>query len=133
MPKFETVEDAERFLGNIPSLVNDGQLDRDLAQEYSTLTKNWIDAKYARDELRLKMAQANAGDQEQVIRIEGGLPPLPGTNVIFPQLNGHKLPEIPAPSHSPASEVQAPPPPDAQSEALESPAKDSVTPLSEAR
>lgn len=98
IPKFETIEDAENFLGQIPSLLNDGLIDRDLAQEYSTLTKNWIDAKYARDELRLKMAQANAGDQEQVIQIRGGLPSLPGCDVIMPQLNGHTLPEIPAPS-----------------------------------
>jgi uncharacterized protein DUF5681 len=50
-----------------------------------------------------KLHAAQGGSPEQVIRIEGGLPELPGTNIIMPTpLNGHDLqleatPAIPAP------------------------------------
>ena len=38
------------------------------------------------------MAQGGA-TTDQTIRIEGGLPELPGTNVTMPQLNGHMVDE----------------------------------------
>ena len=40
-----------------------------------------------------KLLTAQGGSPEQTIRIEGGLPPLPGTDVIMPDrdLNGHQL------------------------------------------
>ncbi len=40
-----------------------------------------------------KLFSAQGGSPEQTIRIEGGLPPLPGTDVIMPDrnLNGHQL------------------------------------------
>ncbi len=59
--------------------------------ELSTLTRNWLSAKYERDEMRLKMAAANA-DPNPVIQIRGGLPALPGTNITMPQINnGQKV------------------------------------------
>ena len=51
------------------------------------LAKNWIEAQYAREELAIKQINAGATDQEQTIRIEGGLPQLPGTNTIMPVLD----------------------------------------------
>jgi len=52
--------------------------------------------------IRLKIANSDAGSAEQTIRIEGGLPALPGTQVIMPKHNGHELeleaePVLPAP------------------------------------
>ena len=38
-----------------------------------------------------KLAVANGDVGDQVIRIEGGLPPLPGCNVTMPQINGHAV------------------------------------------
>ena len=90
VPEFLTVEDAEKFLGHIPVLVDRGELDFQSAQDFSTLTRNWLSAKYERDEMRIKMAAANAVPNP-TITIKGGLPPLPGTSVIMPQLNGHQV------------------------------------------
>jgi hypothetical protein len=47
------------------------------------------------DEAKLIAANADPNVQP-VIRIEGGLPPIPGTDVIMPQLNGHKSLELEA-------------------------------------
>jgi hypothetical protein len=38
-----------------------------------------------------KLLAAQGGSPEQVIRIEGGMPVLPGTNIIMPELNGHEI------------------------------------------
>jgi hypothetical protein len=50
----------------------------------STLVRNWISAKHADQEFELKRLAADASNAEQVIRIEGGLPDLPGTSIIMP-------------------------------------------------
>jgi hypothetical protein len=88
LPDFVAVEDAESFLGKIPQLVAAGELDFQSGLDLSTMTRAWLSAKYERDEMRIKMAAANA-DPNPTITIKGGLPPLPGTSVIMPQLNGH--------------------------------------------
>ena len=63
------------------------------------MTRAWLSAKYERDEMHLKMLNANATPGEHVIRIEGGLPVMPGCEgVIMPNLtagqrvNDHSLP-----------------------------------------
>jgi hypothetical protein len=63
-------------------LLGKGEIDSQTALELSTLTKNWIDAKYAREELQLKLINSGQGEREQKITVTGGLPPLPGCNVI---------------------------------------------------
>ena len=63
-------------------LLGRGELDSQSALELSTLTKTWLDAIYAHQEYDLKL-QAQGGGADTVIRIEGGLPALPGTNVIM--------------------------------------------------
>jgi hypothetical protein len=88
LPDFVAVEDAEAFLGKIPQLVAAGELDFQSGLDLSTMTRAWLSAKYERDEMKLKMLAANA-DPNPTITIKGGLPPLPGTSVIMPQLNGH--------------------------------------------
>jgi hypothetical protein len=82
IPDISTIEDAERFLA---TLVLEGGPDLDPVQ-LSTLVKNWIESKRAGQEFELKL-HAQAGSGEQHIVISGGLPDLPGCNVIMPQLN----------------------------------------------
>jgi hypothetical protein len=87
-PEFTHLSDAEQFLAKVAALVAHGQLDFQAGQNLSALAKSWIDAQYAREELAIKQINAGATEHEQTIRIEGGLPALPGTNVTMPVLNG---------------------------------------------
>jgi hypothetical protein len=87
-PEFTHLSDAEQFLAKIAALVAHGQLDFQAGQNLSALAKNWIDAQYAREELAIKQYNAGSTEHEQTIRIEGGLPALPGTNVTMPVLDG---------------------------------------------
>src|SRR5262245_28938030 len=102
VPDFERVTDAECFLAKLPVLVARGLLDFQSAQELSAMTKLWIDSQYSREELTIKQLNAGTTEHEQTIRIEGGLPALPGTNITMPTLehgpptNGHAL-EPPVP------------------------------------
>jgi Family of unknown function (DUF5681) len=88
LPDFVAVEDAESFLGKIPQLVAAGELDFQSGLDLSTMTTAWLNAKYSRDEMKLKMANANADNTPQVIQIRGGLPVMPGLeNMIMPNIN----------------------------------------------
>ena len=101
IPTFTHLSDAEQFLARIAALVSSGSLDIQTALELSTLAKNWIDAQYAREELAIKQYNAGSTEHEQTIRIEGGLPALPGTNITMPTLdakpatNGHAALAVP--------------------------------------
>jgi hypothetical protein len=88
VPNFGSIEDAENFLKQIPILFGSGALDSQTALELSALTKNWLDAQYARQDYELKLA-AQGGPSEQTIHIQGGLPELPGTSILMPLVNGH--------------------------------------------
>jgi hypothetical protein len=109
-PTFERISDAETFLARVAALVAAGQLDIQAGQNLSALATAWLNAQYLREELQIKQINAGAGDHEQIIRIEGGLPQLPGTNINMPTLehgaNGHSLLTAPAPqiSSSPGKE-----------------------------
>lgn len=111
LPDFQTVTDAELFLGQIPVLVARGQLDFQSGTELSGMVTAWINAKYARDELRLKEANANYQTGDHIIKIQGGLPALPGTNVIMPQLNGHQVADPALPWSEPKQIEPEPPKP----------------------
>jgi hypothetical protein len=95
VPEFTHVSDAEAFLAKIALLVARGHLDIQSAQELSGLVKLWIDSQYQREELNYKISPPETHDA--TIRIEGGLPALPGTNITMPTLehgpvtNGHAL------------------------------------------
>jgi hypothetical protein len=89
IPQFTHLSDAEQFLARIAALVAGGSLDIQTGLELSSLANNWIDAQYAREELAIKQYNAGTTEHEQIIKIEGGLPPLPGTNVTMPMLDGH--------------------------------------------
>jgi hypothetical protein len=101
VPEFQSVDQAETFLASLPVLLGRGELDSQTALELSTLTRAWISARHEREELQLKqIAQGGGGPLE--IHIEGGLPPLPGTDIIMPEINqganGHTIDHIPAPA-----------------------------------
>jgi Family of unknown function (DUF5681) len=103
VPAFHSVQEAEAYLAHLPVLLGKGELDSQSALELSTLTKNWLDALYARQEYDLKL-QAQGGGSEQTITITGGLPRMPGhEGLIMPgddpnkRLNGHN-------SHGPVIE-----------------------------
>ena len=121
-PEFTHLSDAEQFLARIAALVAGGSLDIQTGLELSTLAKNWLDAQYAREELAIKQYNAGSTEHEQTIRIEGGLPALPGTNVTMPLLDGkpatnchaleHPASVVPAIESSPESKDPGPPPQD---------------------
>jgi hypothetical protein len=77
VPEFTSITQAEDYLASIPVLLGKGEIDSQTALELSTLTKNWLDAIYAHQEYDLKLAAQGQGP-EPVIRIEGGLPIMPG-------------------------------------------------------
>lgn len=94
VPQFQTIQQAEDYLASIAVLLGKGEIDSQTALELSQLTKNWLDAIYAHQEYDLKL-QAQGGGGDTTIRIEGGLPSLPGTSVIWDDTavgrNGHKV------------------------------------------
>ena len=107
IPQFTHLSDAENFLARVAALVAGGQLDLQTGLELSSLAKAWLDAQYAREELAIKQYNAGSTDREQVIRVEGGLPVMPGLeDVVMPQLNGH------------VHDVLAPPVPQIESSSL---------------
>ena len=91
-PEFVSILEAENFLADISRRAGAGELELQSALDVSTLVKNWILSVNSRQEFDLKVA-AQGGGSDQTIRIEGGLPPLPGTNVIMSETaigtNGH--------------------------------------------
>jgi len=89
VPHFDRLSDAETFLGKLPVLVARGELDFQSAQDLCAMTTLWINSQYQREELQIKQINAGATEHEQVIRIEGGLPQLPGTNITMPTIDGH--------------------------------------------
>jgi hypothetical protein len=82
IPDFANVQEAENFLADIARRSGAGELELQSALDISTLVKNWILSVTAQDELQLKIAKENPQGPQQIL-IEGGLPPLPGTNVIM--------------------------------------------------
>src|SRR5262249_41890687 len=111
VPNFLSIEQAEDYLKQIPVLLGRGEIDSQTALELSTLVRNWILSKYARLELDLKQISIEGGPQEQRITITGGLPSLPGCNVMMPQLNGHATNEhaLAAPEPAVPAIASAPP------------------------
>jgi hypothetical protein len=111
VPEFTHLSDAQQFLAKITALVADGRLDIQTGLELSSLGKAWLDAQYQREELAIKLFNAGSTEHEQTIRIEGGLPALPGTSITMPVLDGHAMN---------GHDVLAPPAPQIESSAIES-------------
>jgi hypothetical protein len=105
VPDFVNVQDAQNFLADIARRSGAGELELQSALDISTLVKNWILSVTAQDEFQLKV-QTQGGATDTTIRIEGGLPSLPGTNINMAkeptlQMNGHNGQVI---EHEPVTE-----------------------------
>jgi hypothetical protein len=85
VPEFTTIEEAEAFLLTLSQRVGVGELSIDATNQVTAIIQAWISSKRQGQELDLKI-QAASATGDHVIRIEGGLPPLPGTNVIMPTI-----------------------------------------------
>ena len=90
VPDFASVDEAQAFQKEIARRAAAGELELQASLDISALVGNWIRSRQASVELDLKIMSANGGPAQQTIRIEGGLPPLPGTNVTMPVLPGHE-------------------------------------------
>jgi hypothetical protein len=91
IPVFQTITDASTFLAKVTTLVGRGELDLDFGKELSAMASAWIDAKKASEfEERLLIVEQSVGIQSPGLAVTGGLPRLPGTAVIMPDVvNGH--------------------------------------------
>ena len=108
VPDFNTIDEAQDFQKEIARRAAAGELELQTSLDISALVGNWIRSRQASVELDIKVAGQRGLAPEQRILIEGGLPPLPGTNVIMPEINGHNGhtldleknpgPELPAPA-----------------------------------
>jgi hypothetical protein len=118
VPNFTSIQEALDFQAEIARKAGAGELELQISQDISNLVKNWVLSVTAQDELQLKISKENP-QGPQIIQITGGLPPLPGTNVIMeqePQLNGHangmtidhQEPRALTDSAPPTSEAQEP-------------------------
>jgi hypothetical protein len=89
VPAFSTCEEAEAFLLTLAQRTASQELDLASVEAVSARVLDWIRSKRAGQELEIKRINAGQDTGEQIIKIEGGLPELPGTNITMPQLNGH--------------------------------------------
>ena len=87
LPEPVTIEQANKNIAYISNLKAQGLIDLDFANslvaDNTAIANNLI----AEEELKFKINPPEQRDT--TIRITGGLPPLPGTNVTMPVLNGH--------------------------------------------
>jgi hypothetical protein len=103
VPEFRSIDDVEKFLNHLTRHVARGSLPIEQGKELADLARQWVHTHYADDELRIKLAASVANDPNHplTIKIEGGLPSLPGTTITMPeQLNGHATNVI---DHAPQS------------------------------
>jgi hypothetical protein len=116
------MEQANKNIAYISNLKAQGLIDLDFANsliaDNTTIANNLI----AEEELKFKLYPPE--ERDTVIKIEGGLPQLPGAeNLIMPQFNGHTVtngqgalappsPAMPAIESSPKSKDPGPPPQD---------------------
>jgi hypothetical protein len=88
LPEPTTIEQANKNIAYISNLKAQGLIDLDFANsliaDNTTIANNLI----AEEELKFKLYPPE--ERDTVIKIQGGLPSLPGAeNLIMPQLNGH--------------------------------------------
>jgi hypothetical protein len=97
VPDFTSVEVARDFIATVTVRVARGELDFQSGQELIAMTKVWLDAMNDQSTLELKQISID-GPSDTTIRVEGGLPELPGTNITMPLLNGHNGHALAAPA-----------------------------------
>src|SRR5215471_10791490 len=91
LPEPTTIEQANKNIAYISNLKAQGLIDLDFANsliaDNTTIANNLI----AEEELRYKISPPDQRDT--TIRVEGGLPALPGTRIDMPLANGHAVSE----------------------------------------
>ncbi|MFS8114775.1 hypothetical protein QD460_23850 [Rhizobium jaguaris] len=115
IPSFQSAEEAEDFLLSLSQQEAAGQIDSESAGIVHGRVLDWIHSKRVGQDLAIKQANANQLPGDQVIRIEGGLPPLPGTDIIMG--NDHMIDHQPGeslPMESLASRAKSTIPPHAE-------------------
>lgn len=100
IPRPTTIKQAYGNIAYISELKAQGQIDKDWGD--SLINDNRVILNGLIDEAKL-IAQGDT-TREQSIRIEGGLPALPGTNIVMPKINGNEVAAI--------SHITPPEPPD---------------------
>lgn len=88
LPRPTTLEQANSNIALISEMKAQGRIDLDFANSLIADNRAIADNIIAEEELKLKIANSGTLTQDTVIRLEGGLPPLPGTDIIMPELNG---------------------------------------------
>src|SRR5262249_45153659 len=86
IPEFQTIQEAQQLLAKIPSLYASGKLDAASSDRLTSQITAWIEAKKASDfEERLLLIEEamNLTVQASGPLVAGGLPRLPGTDVIM--------------------------------------------------
>jgi hypothetical protein len=94
IPDFETVGQAESFQRRISQLEGQRKIDSKTAATVIGRVQTWINNQRAGMELELQRLRADPGSGDQHLIITGGLPQLPGTDVIMPILNGHTIDSV---------------------------------------
>ena len=92
LPRPTSISQATNNIAHLSEMKSTGLLD------FSTADSLIADQKVILNALidEAKVLAAQGGSPNQSIRIEGGLPPLVGTNIIMPKINGHEVPAISA-------------------------------------
>jgi Family of unknown function (DUF5681) len=88
VPDFACVDEALDFQKEVARRAAAGELELQTSLDISVLVGNWIRSRQASVELDLKVRAQSVNSANQRIIVEGGLPPLPGSDVIMPRLNG---------------------------------------------
>ena len=78
VPEFTSVAVAKSFLAYLNQLYCSGKYSAKSLEPAVKMTMGWIQSQYAKQGIDLKAQAQGATDGDQVIRIEGGLPALPG-------------------------------------------------------
>jgi hypothetical protein len=106
LPTFSSISEAETYKLGIAQREARNELDAASVSRIYSRIDNWINDQRADAtahrldaELELKRINSELSDRPQIIKIEGGLPALPGSDIITPQLNGHEANFI---DHQPA-------------------------------
>lgn len=100
LPRPATIEQANANIARISEMKALGHIDLDFAESLIADNRTIANNLIAEEELKLKLSAAG-GLGETTIRIEGGLPQLPGSNITMPTLNGKEhdlLPPQPPPT-----------------------------------
>jgi hypothetical protein len=88
VPDFKAIEEAEDFLLVLSRRTGAGDLPLDTVSQITAQIAAWIHSRRQGQELEIKRLNADASNATPVLRIEGGLPDLPGTNIIMPTPEG---------------------------------------------